>query len=409
MRGSDKTTGSLFSYVDIEARIPARHPLRLIRRIVNDVLSGLDADFAALYEPTGRDSVAPERLLRGSLLQMFFSVRSERQLMEQMDYNLLYRWFVGLGIDDAVWDHSTYSKNRDRLLEADIARKFLKGILEHAEVKPLLSTEHFTVDGTLVNAWASLKSFVPKPEAGDDGPPAPPAAGGDGEASSEPPTASDETPTMQSSGTDQTSRNAQEARSAPARQGRNIEVDFHGQKRSNATHVSMTDPDARLFRKGKGKEARLAYMGHALSENRHGLIVEADLTPATGTAEREAAKDLVNAQAPGSTHQLTLGADKAYDTAGFVADCRTMCVTPHVAQNTSGRASAIDGRTTRHAGYAVSQKKRKLIEEAFGWAKTTAGLDRPMRRGTPRMRFAFIFAMAAYDLVRLPRLLAAEA
>lgn len=404
MRGSDSTTGSLFAYVDVEARIPARHPLRLIRRIVNEVLKGLDAEFAALYEPTGRESIPPERLLRGSLLQMFYSIRSERQLMEQMDYNLLYRWFAGLGIDDPVWDHSTYSKNRDRLLEADIARKFLKGIVEHPDVAPLLSTEHFTVDGTLVNAWASLKSFVPRPDAGD-APPAPPAGGGappenavpsaDAEASPKPPKANDESNPMQPTDTDRTSRNE--------------EVDFHGQKRSNATHASTTDAEARLYRKGKGKEARLSFMGHALAENRHGLIVEASLTGATGTAEREAAKELIHAHAPDSTRRLTLGADKAYDTAGFVADCRAMCVTPHVAQNTSGRSSAIDARTTRHEGYAVSQRRRKLIEEAFGWAKTIAGLDRPMRRGIARMGEAFTFALAAYDLIRLPRLIAAAA
>ena len=403
MRGSDRTTGSLFSYVDIEARIPAEHPLRLIRRIVNDVLLSLDAEFAALYEPTGRESIPPERLLRGSLLQMFYSIRSERQLMEQMDYNLLFRWFVGLGIDDPVWDHSTYSKNRDRLLEADIARKFLKGIIEHAEVKPLLSTEHFTVDGTLVNAWASVKSLRPRADAQGDGPPAPPAGGGAppsdalpgsvSEESSQPPKASDDKTPMQQTNTDKTNRNE--------------EVDFHGQKRSNATHVSTTDGEARLFRKGKGKEARLAYMGHALGENRHGLIVEASLTQATGTAEREAANELIHAHAPGSTRRLTLGADKAYDTHAFVADCRAMCVTPHVAQNVSGRSSAIDARTTRHLGYALSQRTRKLIEEAFGWGKTIAGLARPMRRGEARMAHTFTFAMAAYDLIRLPKLLAA--
>lgn len=406
MRGSDRTTGSLFSYVDIEARIPAEHPLRLIRRIVNDVLAALDTEFDHLYEPTGRDSIPPERLLRGSLLQMFYSIRSERQLMEQMDYNLLYRWFVGLGIDDPVWDHSTYSKNRDRLLEADIARKFLKGILEHPQVKPLLSTEHFTVDGTLVNAWASLKSFVPKGDARSGVPPAPPAGGeaapkdagphrDSQESTGTTPKATDKKTPMQPTDTDTTSRNA--------------EVDFHGQKRLNATHASTTDEEARLYRKGKGKEARLAYMGHALAENRHGLIVEASLTQATGTAEREAAKDLIHAHAPASTRRLTLGADKAYDTASFVADCRAMCVTPHVAQNTAGRASAVDARTTHHAGYGVSQRKRKLIEEAFGWAKTIAGLARPMRRGAARMGQAFTFAMAAYDLIRLPKLIATAA
>jgi transposase len=401
MRGSDRTTGSLFSYVDIEARVPAKHPLRPIRRIVNDVLAGLDAEFAALYEPTGRGSIPPERLLRGALLQTFYSIRSERQLMEQLDYNLLYRWFAGLGIDDPVWDHSVYSKNRDRLLEADIARLFLKGILEHPEVAPLLSSDHFSVDGTLVTAWASLKSLAPRPDGRSDGDGDEPPGGAAGvgtqphsDAGSKPEPTRDSKP-MQNCDTSARSRNG--------------EVDFHGQRRSNATHASTTDPEARLFRKGKGKEARLSYMGHALAENRHGLIVEASLTPATGTAEREAAKDLVESHSPGSERRLTLGADKAYDTRAFVADCRAMCVTPHVAQNTTGRASAIDARTTRHAGYAVSQRKRKLIEEAFGWAKTIGGLGRPMRRGTARMAFLFTFTMAAYDLIRLPKLLPAAA
>ncbi len=409
MRGSDRTTGSLFSYVDIEARIPAQHPLRKIRSIVNDVLRALDAEFAALYEPTGRESIPPERLLRGSLLQVFYSIRSERQLMEQLDYNLLYRWFVGLGIDDQVWDHSTYSKNRDRLLEADIARKFLKGILEHPRVKPLLSDDHFTVDGTLITAWASLKSFVPRagvsngggPATGpeDDGPPAPTSHG---------PESKDE-----SKNNADKAQNNKEALPMPSpdatAKSRNEEIDFHGAKRSNATHASTTDGEARLYRKGKGKEARLSYIGHALSENRHGLVVEAELTQATGTAEREAAKALIESHSPASQRRLTLGADKAYDTRAFVADCRAMCVTPHVAQNTNGRSSAIDARTTRHAGYALSLRKRKLIEEAFGWAKTIGGLARPMRRGAARMRFAFTFTMAAYDLIRLPRLLGVAA
>jgi hypothetical protein len=321
--------------------------------------------------------------------------------MEQLDYNLLYRWFVGLGIDDPVWDHSVYSKNRDRLLEADIARLFLKGILEHPEVAPLLSSDHFSVDGTLVTAWASLKSLAPRPDGRSDGDGDEPPGGAAGvgtqphsDAGSKPEPTQDSKP-MQNYDTSARSRNG--------------EVDFHGQRRSNATHASTTDPEARLFRKGKGKEARLSYMGHALAENRHGLIVEASLTPATGTAEREAAKDLVESHSPGSERRLTLGADKAYDTRAFVADCRAMCVTPHVAQNTTGRASAIDARTTRHAGYAVSQRKRKLIEEAFGWAKTIGGLGRPMRRGTARMAFLFTFTMAAYDLIRLPKLLPAAA
>jgi transposase len=358
MRGSDATSGSLFSYVDLEERVPAKHPLRTIRAIVNDVLASLDAEFERLYEGTGRQSVAPERLLRASLLQAFYSVRSERQLMEQIDYNLLFRWFVGLGIDDAVWDHSTFSKNRDRLLDADVAAKFLEAVLRHPKVKRFLSDDHFSVDGTLVEAWASLKSFRAKD--GSDEPPAP---------------------------------------------GRNGERDFHKEKRANDTHESTTDPDAKLYKKARGREAKLCFMGHALIENRHGLVVQADATAASGTAEREAALAMINRHAPGTSNPLTLGTDKAYDARGFVADLRQMCVTPHVAQK--ARSSAIDGRTTRHAGYAVSQRKRKLVEEAFGWGKTIAGLAKVKVRGLARVRFKFTFAMAAYNLIRLPRLLAA--
>lgn len=402
MRGSDATSGSLFSYVDLEARIPAQHPLRIIREVVNEVLIALDAEFAGMYAAFGRPSIAPERLLRGSLIQAFYTIRSERQLMEQLDYNLLFRWFVGLGIDDAVWDHSTYSKNRDRLLEADIAKKFLKAILEHRCVAPLLSDEHFTVDGTLVAAWASMKSFVAKDPAPPDAGSSPPRTDGGGG-----PPRGEAEPRAEEQQASAAPTNPEKA--APMqdteKKSRNEEVDFHGSKRCNATHSSTTDPEARLFRKGKGKEARLCFMGHAMAENRHGLVVETGTTPATGTAERESAKAMIESHSPGSERRLTVAADKAYDTAGFVAELRSMCVTPHVAQNTSGRASAIDGRTTRHAGYAVSQRKRKLIEEAFGWGKTIGGLARPMRRGTARMGFAFTFAMAAYDLIRLPRLI----
>ena len=398
MRGSDAVTGALFSYVDLEDRVPANHPLRVIREVVNEVLVALDAEFSAMYSGLGRASIAPERLLRGSLIQAFYTIRSERQLMEQLDYNLLFRWFVGLGIDDPVWDHSTYSKNRDRLLEADVAKKFLKAILAHRKVAPLLSDDHFTVDGTLVQAWASMKSFVAKE-------PPPPPEGGPGSRAQTPgePAEKAEAPA---------SAKAQPANTetpmpiTDANKSRNEEVDFHGQKRTNATHVSTTDPEARLFRKGKGKEAKLSYMGHATTENRHGLVVETEMTQATGTAERDAAKTMIESHAPGSQRRLTVGADKAYDTADFVADMRRMCVTPHVAQNDKGRASAIDARTTRHQGYAVSQKRRKLIEEAFGWGKTIGGLARPMRKGKARMGFVFTFTMAAYDLVRLPRLLA---
>jgi transposase len=414
MRGSDAVTGSMFSYVDLEDRVPDRHPLRTIRAVVNEVLLALDVEFSAMYSSLGRPSIAPEKLLRGSLVQAFYTIRSERLLMEQLDYNLLFRWFVGLGVDDPVWDHSTYSKNRDRLLEADIARLFLKAILEHEKVKPLLSDEHFSVDGTLINAWAPMKSFVPKETAPPDQDATPPAADGGAppKREDEPEPGVEPTPPPPPAPTESHSQDTpqdpapmQSTESKTESEGRNEEVDFHGQKRSNATHGSTTDAEARLLRKGKGKEARLCYIGHALTENRHGLVVEAGLTQATGTAEREAAAALIDAHAPGSTRRLTLGADKAYDAAAFVADMRQKCVTPHVAQNDKGRCSAIDGRTTRHAGYAQSQRKRKLIEEAFGWAKTIGGLARPMRRGLARMGFAFTFAMAAYDLVRLPRLI----
>ena len=358
MRGSDAVTGSLFSYVDLEDRVPANHPLRVIRVVVNEALAALDADFAAMYSDIGRESIPPERLLRGSLIQAFFTVRSERQLMEQLNYNLLFRWFVGLGIDDPVWDHSTYSKNRDRLLEVDVARKFLKAILAHPKVAPLLSDDHFTVDGTLVQARASIKSFVPKepvaPTAGDpppsppDGPPQEPPAPSRSNCFDE----STETAPPASKETAMTTSEMPPAETTPT--SRNEAVDFHGQKRSNATHVSKTAPQARLYKKGRGAAAKLSYIGHALAENRHGLIVETEMTQATGTAECEAAKTLIDAHAPDSERQLTLGADKAYDTAALVADLREKCVTPHVAQNNKGRRSAIDGRTTRHPGYAVS-------------------------------------------------------
>jgi IS5 family transposase len=280
--------------------------------------------------------------------------------MEHLDYNLLFRWFVGLGVDDAVWDHSTFSKNRDRLLDADVAAKFLETVLRHPKVKRFLSDEHFSVDGTLVEAWASMKSFRAKD--GSDEPPGP---------------------------------------------GRNGERDFHNETRSNDTHASTTDPDAKLYKKAQGREAKLCFMGHALIENRHGLVVQADATQATGKAEREAALTMIDRHAPGTTNQLTLGADKAYDASAFVADLRQMCVTPHVAQK--ARSSAIDGRTTRHAGYGVSQRKRKLVEEVFGWGKTIAGIAKVKMRGLARVRYHFIFAMAAYNLIRIPRLLAEAA
>lgn len=391
MRGTDETSGSLFSYVDLEERIPAKHPLRKIRQVVNDALASLDAEFDPLYAADfGRPSIAPERLIRASLIQILFSIRSERQLMEQMQYNLLFRWFVGLGIDDAIWVPTVFTKNRDRLLTTDMSRKVMAAILAHREVAPLLSDEHFSVDGTLIKAWASIKSF--QPTAGG----APP----DDEGSDDPTahgTASDHRPAESEPETKPMPR--------PTRQNRNAEVDFKGEKRSNATHASTTDPEARLYKKSPGTGAVLCFMGHALMENRHGLVVQGDLTQADGHAERRAALDMVHRHSPGSTRRLTLGADKAYDRADFVSDLRQACVTPHVAQKS--RYSAIDGRTTRHEGYALSIKHRKRIEEAFGWAKTIGGMAQTVYRGVERVRSRFILTMAANNLARLPRLLRA--
>ena len=361
MRGGDERSGSLFSYVDLEARVGKDHPLRAIRGIVNRALSTLSGEFSALYSRSGRPSIPPEKLLRAMLLQAFYSIRSERQLMERLEFDLLFRWFVGIGVDDAAWDHSTFSKNRERLLEGDLAAKLLSAVLSQPQVKRLLSTDHFSVDGTLVEAWASMKSFRPM-----DGSDDPPTAGG----------------------------------------GRNREADFHGQKRSNETHASTTDPEARLYRKGPGKEAKLCFMGHALMENRSGLVVDACLTEANGHAERIAALHMIEPRAD-RPRPITLGADKAYDTEDFVNELRSMNATPHVAQNANGRSSAIDGRTTRHAGYAVSQRIRKRIEEAFGWIKMVAGQERTKLRGRERVGWAFTFAAAAYNLARLPRLLEA--
>src|ERR1700757_4826006 len=362
MRGGDEQTGELFSYVNLEKRVRSDHPLRAIRGLVNEALVALEEEFAALYAPIGRPSIPPEKLLRAMLLQAFHSIRSERQLMERLELDLLFRWFVGIGVDDAVLDHSTFSKNRDRLLEGAIAAKLLSAVLAQPRVRRLLSTDHFSVDGTLIEAWASMKSF--KPKDGDE----PPADAG----------------------------------------GRNREADFHGEKRSNDTHASTTDPEARLYRKGPGKEAKLCFMGHALMENRNGLVVDACLTPADGHAERVAALHMIEPPAD-QPRPITLGADKGYDAEDFVNELRSMNATPHVAQNTNGRASAIDGRTTRHAGYAVSQRIRKRIEEAFGWIKTIAGQEKTKFRGRERVGWAFTFAAAAYNLTRLPKLLGAPA
>jgi len=390
MRGMDEASGSLFSYVDLEERIPARHPLRTIRQVVNAALASLDAEFDALYAVFGRPSIPPERLIRASLIQILFSVRSERQLMEQMEYNLMFRWFVGLGIDDPVWVPTVFTKNRDRLLTTEMSRKVMAAILAHRSVAPLLSDDHFSVDGTLVKAWASMKSFQPRADIAspdDEGPGDPPAP------DTTPDTAASETPAE----TNPMPRNP--------KSHRNAEVDFRGEKRSNATHASTTDPDARLYKKSPGTGAMLCFIGHALMENRNGLIVQGDLTKADGHAERKAALQMVHRHSPGSTRRLTLGADKGYDAGEFVRDLRQACVTPHVAQKS--RYSAIDGRTTRHVGYALSQKHRKKIEEAFGWAKTVGGMAQTMYRGIERVRSRFILTMAANNLARLPRLLAA--
>ncbi len=376
MRGEDEKSGSLFSYVDLEDRVPSRHPLRLIREITNEVLASMSSKFTAAYAPIGRPSIAPEKLLRALLLQAFYSIRSERQLMEQLDFNLLYRWFVGLGIDETVWDATVFCKNRDRLLEAEIAATFLTGIISHKRVSRLLSRDHFSVDGTLIDAWASMKSFQPKAQTG---------GGGDADEN--------------------------------GGGGRNQERNFHGQKRSNESHASSTDPEARLFRKGNGKESRLCYMGHAFMENRNGLVVGGMITTASGTAEREAALELTDEHRPvasaGGQRRITLGGDKGYDVAAFVEDLRERKVTPHIAvqdhltKTGKRRKTKIDGRTTRHPGYAISQHCRKRIEEIFGWVKQSAGLRQSKFRGRDRVNAQFTLALAAYNLIRLPKLLEA--
>ena len=368
MRGKDSSSGRLFSYVDLERRVPADHPLRLIRTVVNEVLGSLSGEFERLYSATGRPSIAPEKLLRALLLQAFYSIRSERQLMEQLDFNLLFRWFAGLGLDDAVWDATVFCKNRDRLLKAEISGKFLAGIVAHPKVRPLLSREHFSVDGTLIEAWASMKSFRRK-DGSDDEPGA----------------------------------------------GRNTERDFRGERRSNDTHESTTDPQARLYRKGNRKESRLCYMGHALMENRNGLAVGGGATQADGTAERDHALDEIDAKrgGPVASGRITLGGDKAYDVADFVGNLRARLITPHIAvdghitKTGKRRKTAIDRRTTRHPGYDISQRCRKRIEEVFAWVKTVAGLVKTRFRGRRRVDAAFTFALAAYNLIRLPRLLEA--
>ena len=363
MRGDDQQQNGMFSYISAEQRVPPDHPLRPLRRMVDEALAELSPRFSRLYAKRGRPSIAPEKLLRALLLQVLYTIRSERQLVEQLDYNLLYRWFVGLNMDDPMWDVTVFTKNRERLLKGNIAQAFFQKVLEQARERSLLSEEHFTVDGTLIEAWAGQKSFQRK-----DAPPPPPEDGGS-----------------------------------------NPTVNFHGEKRSNQTHQSTSDPEAMLFKKSRGSESKLGYLGHVLMENRNGLVVDTRLTRATGTAERDAALEMA-ARIPGGTRRVTLGGDKNYDTRDFVDNLREAAVTPHVAQNQhERRRSAIDQRTTQHPGYAISQKKRKRVEEIFGWIKTIGGLRKTKHRGKDRVGWMFTFAAAAYNLVRMRNLAQAAA
>jgi transposase len=356
MRGSDHQQSQVFSYLSPETRVRKDHPLRSVRTMVDEVLRALSPEFDRMYAQQGRPSIAPEKLLRAQLLQMLYSVRSERLLMEEIDYSILFRWFVGLNLDEEVWDTTVFTKNRDRLLEADVAKLFLAEVVELARAKGMVSDEHFTVDGTLLEAWASLKSFQRK-----------------------------------------------DGKNPPSDDPGNPTVNFHGEKRSNQTHESKTDAEAMLARKGEGKEAKLSYSGNLLVENRNGLIVDALAWEANGTAERDTAL-LMLEQVPGDG-PVTVGGDKGFDTKEFVAECRGMHVTPHVAQNDKRRGgSAIDQRTTRHAGYRISQRKRKRIEECFGWLKTIALLRKVRHRGLAKVDWVFVFACAAYNLVRLRNL-----
>jgi transposase len=359
MRGDDPRHDGMFSYITPEARVRPDHPLRPIRRMTDAALARLSPRFDRLYSTTGRPSIPPEKLLRALLLQMLYSMRSERLLMEELDYNILYRWFVGLSLDDAVWDATTFTKNRDRLLDGDIADAFFTEVLAAIKADGLLSDEHFTVDGTLLEAWASHKSFKPK--------------GGGGRPPDDP---------------------------------KNPTVNFHGKTRRNDTHQSTTDPDARLYKKAVGREAKLGYLAHLLTENRHGLIIDTAVTAASGTAERDAAMAMLG-ELPLTTRRLTVAADKAYDTRAWVAAVRRMRITPHVAQNEFGcGGSAIDARTTRHAGYRVSHRKRKLVEQAFGWLKTVALFRKLRHRGGRLVDWLFSFGAAAYNLVRWRNLVA---
>ena len=358
MRGQDNQQSDMFSYLSPEQRVRSDHPLRAIRAMADLALGNMSSRFDEMYSQTGRPSIPPEKLLRAQLLQMLYSIRSERLLMEEIDYSVLFRWFVGMNMDEPVWDVTVFTKNRDRLLEGNVAREFLCEVVKQAQEKKLTSDEHFTVDGTLVEAWASLKSFQRK-----------------------------------------------DRKNPPPDDPGNPTVDFHGEKRSNQTHESTTDPEALLARKGNGKEAKLSYNGNLLVENRNGLIITTELFQANGTAERDAALVMLE-RLPGD-QRVTVGADKAYDTKDFVEECRNIKATPHVAQNVKrSGGSAIDERTTRHTGYAISQQKRKRIEESFGWLKTIALMRKVRHRGIHKVGWVFTFAAAAYNLVRMRNLLA---
>jgi len=355
MRGTQDKQNAMFSYISQEDRIPQDHPLRLLREIMEPILARLSPQFSAIYADAGRPSIPPEYLLRAMVVQILYTIRSERLLMEQLNYNLLFRWFVGLSMDAQVWDHSVFSKNRDRLLEADIATEFLLEVVATAKRLHLLSNEHFTVDGTLIEAWASQKSFQKKDK----------------------------------------------PRSQKKDDPGNPTVNFHGEERSNTTHQSTTDPEARLYRKSKGQEAKLCFMGHVVMDNRHGLVVNADYTHADGYAERDTATTMLTATKGDRKSQITAGADKLYDTADFVKQMKALGITPHVAQNNVNRSSAIDARTTRHPGYLVSQVKRKLVEEIFGWIKTIGLMRKVRHRGLKRGGWMFTFTTAVYNLLRI--------
>lgn len=408
MRGVDTQQTTLFSYISPERRVPSNHPLRSIRAMMDELLKEMSPHFSAIYSSMGRPSIPPERLLRALFLQVVYTIRSERQLMEQLDYNLLFRWFVGLNADEPVWHPTVYSHNRDRLLKGRIIEVFFEKVLCMADDNDLVSSEHFTVDGTLIEAWAAMKSFQKKQEEADQKSQTPPEqpTSHQGEGAAEPEQAAHKNA---QSGSETPGQEQQAAAEKSKEKGRregedpgNPNVDFRGEKRSNQTHESKTDPDARLYRKSKGASAQLCYMGHVVTENRNGLVVNATVTHASGTAEVEAA--LAMASKIEGQQQATMGADKGYDTEQFVTGLRERKVTPHVAQNTSRRRSNIDGRTTRHAGYAVSQKKRKRVEEVFGWMKTVGLMRKTRHKGVELVGSVFTFTAAAYNLVRMRNL-----